>query len=790
MTPSINQKEIYQEFQTTRNNININAVAGSGKTTTLLFLLSLIPKGKTALFVAFNNTIVDELKSRTDRTDVDIMTIHSYGWRCILRHFHNVKMNPDKAIIKTAEVFQKYLAEGLVPQKKKGYYFYIVPKLIDLLRCNLLENSKENFLDLAEHHCEDIEPIDAEIAVEVFRRMEKDSKQFDFTDMIYQPNVSPFIKFKKYDYVFCDESQDFSLAQQGLINGALNRRGRLITVGDPYQCQPVGTKVLLSGNKEIDISQVKPGDQVVSYDKNGGNFTGFASNYTSLKFAKRVEDVCERFFEGNLIRVESSNNVSKYTPNHRCVVKFDENKYEGYYFVYLMNRVTKFGIDWRIGKTKLFDDNGGSFGPRVRLRTERGDQIWLLKVCSNDQEAKFWEEIYSTRYGITQKCFTCGNNDNKTFGNEKNLKLMFNLTRKFVNRRINELFKDFGLNIKYPFLTKENVKTHYSKNHMFEIFACNINLIQEVLQIMEFDNGRKKWSNITASLEPYKGWVYSLKIQDTELYVSDNILTHNCIYGFAGADENSFYRLKEMRPNSKEMPLSVCYRCAKKIVEEAQKIVPQISYSPNAPEGEVLWGDLMNVKSGDWIVCRNLKPLVQTCLWLLKNRIKSKIRGKDIGAGLLSLVIETGAKTLSGLEGAMKVKVIALEKKLRKKGIKSPSLHPKMEALLQKIEVLELLCDEVNTVSQLKAMLEDIFTEETKGILLTTIHKSKGLENDTIYFLCPELIPSKYAVLPWQLKQESNLKYVAITRAKKTLIYVPEYAFKDNLTQRIVKVIR
>lgn len=498
MTPSINQKEIYQEFQTTRNNININAVAGSGKTTTLLFLLSLIPKGKTALFVAFNNTIVDELKARTDRTDVDIMTIHSYGWRCILRHFHNVKMNPDKAIMKTAEVFQKYLAEGLVPQKKKGYYFYIVPKLIDLLRCNLLENSKENFLDLAEHHCEDIEPIDAEIAVEVFRRMEKDSKQFDFTDMIYQPNVSPFIKFKKYDYVFCDESQDFSLAQQGLINGALNRRGRLITVGDPYQA----------------------------------------------------------------------------------------------------------------------------------------------------------------------------------------------------------------------------------------------------------------------------------------------------IYGFAGADANSYERLTKMRPNSVQMPLSVCYRCAKKIVEEAQKIVPQISYSPNAPEGEVLWGDLMNVKPGDWIVCRNLKPLVQTCLWLLKNRIKSKIRGKDIGAGLLNLVIETGAKTLSGLEGAMKVKVIALEKKLRKKGIKSPSLHPKMEALLQKIEVLELLCDEVNTVSQLKAMLEDIFTEETKGILLTTIHKSKGLENDTIYFLCPELIPSKYAVLPWQLKQESNLKYVAITRAKKTLIYVPEYTFKDNLEQRIVKVIR
>ena len=64
-----------------------------------------------------------------------------------------------------------------------------------------------------------------------------------------------------------------------------------------------------------------------------------------------------------------------------------------------------------------------------------------------------------------------------------------------------------------------------------------------------------------------------------------------------------------------------------------------------------------------------------------------------------------------------------------------------------------------------------------------TIHKSKGLENDNVFFLAPELIPSRFATQPWQLEQESNLKYVAITRAKNSLIYVPLNQANYDTTQ-------
>lgn len=104
---------------------------------------------------------------------------------------------------------------------------------------------------------------------------------------------------------------------------------------------------------------------------------------------------------------------------------------------------------------------------------------------------------------------------------------------------------------------------------------------------------------------------------------------------------------------------------------------------------------------------------------------------------------------------------------------------------MQKIEVIQCLCEEVDTVKDLRNLISNIFSDEVKGILLSTIHKAKGLENDKIFFLSPELIPSKYATQPWQYEQEQNLKYVAITRAKSSLVYVWGNVFTKDIKQRI-----
>ena len=113
------------------------------------------------------------------------------------------------------------------------------------------------------------------------------------------------------------------------------------------------------------------------------------------------------------------------------------------------------------------------------------------------------------------------------------------------------------------------------------------------------------------------------------------------IYGFAGADINSYNTLKNL-PNTKELPLSICYRCDQSIVRLAQTIVPYIEARDGAPEGVVEQNDtVMNIKNGDMVLCRNTYPLVRMCLKYLANGIKAHIKGRDIGINLINMIKNT-----------------------------------------------------------------------------------------------------------------------------------------------------
>ena len=66
--------------------------------------------------------------------------------------------------------------------------------------------------------------------------------------------------------------------------------------------------------------------------------------------------------------------------------------------------------------------------------------------------------------------------------------------------------------------------------------------------------------------------------------------------------------------------------------------------------------------------------------------------------------------------------------------------------------------------------IKTIFTDEIQGIVLSTVHKIKGLEADRVFIIRPDLLPMQTAK-PWQYAQEKNLEYVAITRSRLELIY-------------------
>jgi len=107
---------------------------------------------------------------------------------------------------------------------------------------------------------------------------------------------------------------------------------------------------------------------------------------------------------------------------------------------------------------------------------------------------------------------------------------------------------------------------------------------------------------------------------------------------------------------------------------------------------------------------------------------------------------------------------------LKKEGILNPSDHSGYSALEDKVNTLLFIARISDSVLDLKYKIKSIFTDEIQGIVLSTVHKIKGLEADRVFIVRPDLLPMQVAK-PWQAIQEKNLQYVAYTRAKLDLIF-------------------
>jgi len=255
---------------------------------------------------------------------------------------------------------------------------------------------------------------------------------------------------------------------------------------------------------------------------------------------------------------------------------------------------------------------------------------------------------------------------------------------------------------------------------------------------------------------------------------------NQAIYGFAGSDAESFNRLANYE-NTIKLPLSVCYRCSKEVVKMAKQVVSHIEPFKGNEVGMAGEGDMEEIKDGDWVLCRNVKPLIVLCINLIDRGYKAKIKGVDIAKGIISLLKSLGnVKSNDIALIKIKEKIEKEKEKLLKAGFERPDSHPRIIKIKEQRTVIKFLSKRQPDVYHIICKLEEIFSDkETEGVLLSTIHKSKGLENDRVFLICPNLIPSRYATKEWQLEQEQNLLYVAYTRAKRELIIVNDKDYKN-----------
>lgn len=238
------------------------------------------------------------------------------------------------------------------------------------------------------------------------------------------------------------------------------------------------------------------------------------------------------------------------------------------------------------------------------------------------------------------------------------------------------------------------------------------------------------------------------------------------IYSFMGSNLDSLQAIKKS-PNTVTLPLSMTYRCAEAIVEEACKVFPDgIVAAPGADKGIVDDGEIKNAREGDFVLCRNNAPLVDAFISLIRQGKKCSIIGKEFGDELVFLI--NSVDDIYGFEQML----LDLETKLSNKGLKNPTKTEAYDKLNDKVNVLISLFDYFGSLDKVRSIIHDIFVENpNRGITLSTIHKSKGLEADRVFFLEPGLLPSKYAVTDLALYAEKCLKFVAVTRARKELIY-------------------
>ena len=268
---------------------------------------------------------------------------------------------------------------------------------------------------------------------------------------------------------------------------------------------------------------------------------------------------------------------------------------------------------------------------------------------------------------------------------------------------------------------------------------------------------------------------------------------NQAIYGFTGAESDSMNILKDMF-NCIELPLSICYRCDKNIILEAQKYVPSIEFWEGNAEGivrEEKYVDFCtnaptyNLTRKDGILCRNNAPLVAMAFSLIRQGIGCRIEGKDFAKGLLNICNKWKVTSLNVF---MEKLVKFFDKEFEK------ATKAKMAMLEDKLETFVILIERCQSlgkhdVASLKNLIESMFSDKDDNnvpncVVLSSIHKSKGLEFDRVFCLGnSQFIPSKYAVTEEQLSQEQNLLYIATTRAKHELCLVTDCPTRNNKEQ-------
>lgn len=764
LTPTPEQTAIIEFAKHQKENLLINALAGSAKTTSLE-MVSRALSGIPILSLAFNRRIADEMVKRLP-SHVKAQTFNSLGhsiWAGVLGRrlivnkdkMHNIVVDIIKSMSRrTQEKAWDELPDTLQWLRRAKRDGYIPPKWRSQARYSM---DPALFF---ESYDDEPAPLQQELLDLTLTQSITDAYNavIDYDDQIYMPCCFGGF-FPKYPLILVDEFQDLNELQHEMLSKLVVTR--MIGVGDKFQCHPPGTLITMTGGNKVPIESIRVGNEIVSYYTQKSIFRGLKTQ------GRRVEAINISDFSGNLLRLETSTGKTvDVTPNHKCLVRM----YKDYrHALYLMQRDSPYGSQFRLGVTRLTYKTVA--GVPLRARQEQADRVWILALFDTKAQARMAEDAYSGLFGLPQTIFkeavyatiygvTALNRVWEIIGNN--------------HARGLEALKLFGKDFNCPIWDSKTYSQHYGTKS-FIITACNI---FEGMLICGMEKSPKEynadksgsWQAVTKITNiPYTGKVYGLTVEPTEggrrLYIANDLVVHNSIYFFRGTKANGMDAARE-RWNMRELTLSTTFRVPQAGVRRAWFRVPHMRWTEGAHEGEVKilneWS-ASDIPDGAAIVCRNNAPLFDCAIRLLRNKRGVRLIGFDIGPGLIRTMKNLGPLDLNGS---------ALENAIVQWAAKEIARGRKESTVAERHECLRVLCESKPNLRAAITATEDLFKQ--KGLIqLMSIHKAKGLEWDHVFHLDPWRIPSRFAregTEEWE--QELNARYVAETRFKQSLSLV------------------
>jgi len=222
------QSTIFDFAENGTGNAVVNAVAGSGKSTTIVEAMNRV--SGSAIFLAFNKSIAEELKKR----NVNAKTFHSLCYSPVMRYkaTNNVEMNKLRTLTKRN-----------MTKDDDFVYGNFCARLVSLARQNgvgcIVANTENVWNEIIAHHDLELDNDNASEsrAVELSRQLlewSNESTMVDFDDMLYF-SVKFGISLPKFDFIFVDEAQDTNAIQRAILRKIMHPHTRIIAVGDPAQ---------------------------------------------------------------------------------------------------------------------------------------------------------------------------------------------------------------------------------------------------------------------------------------------------------------------------------------------------------------------------------------------------------------------------------------------------------------------------------------------------------------------------------------------------------------------------